>query len=179
MTEQENNIPVFPDISALGVLSDSHGNAKITAEAVKRLVIAGAEIILHLGDIETTDVLDALLIKNDLPVYLVFGNVDWPVEPLQRYAELLGIRVEHPCGTMIVGGKRIVYHHGHIPRYEREARQAGVDYFLHGHTHVRRDEVVDGMRIINPGALTRATEPAAATIRPGTGDVRFLTIPRN
>ena len=27
------------------------------------------------------------------------------------------------------------------------------DYLLHGHTHCRRDERLDGTRVINPGAL--------------------------
>ena len=44
----------------VGVLSDSHGHAETTARAVEALVAHGAEMLLHLGDIGSDEVIDEL-----------------------------------------------------------------------------------------------------------------------
>jgi putative phosphoesterase len=33
-------------------------------------------------------------------------------------------------------------------------KEHNVDLILHGHTHVKKDDVLDGIRILNPGSLS-------------------------
>lgn len=37
---------------------------------------------------------------------------------------------------------------------------SGVDFVLHGHTHVPRDETIGGVRYLNPGAVGKANHGA-------------------
>ncbi|MCK4872067.1 MAG: metallophosphoesterase family protein [Phycisphaerales bacterium] len=164
-------------VQVLGLLSDSHGDAETTCRAVDLLIEAGATMLIHLGDIEHESVIDALATEADIPVHLVFGNVDWPTARFTRYAELLGIHVDHPCGRLTVDGKQIVFHHGHEYRCIEAALSDGVDFLLHGHTHVARDDVIAGTRVINPGALHRVSERTVALLTPRNGRLRFITVP--
>ena len=61
-------------------------------------------------------------------------------------------------------GKRFAVFHGHEPAFRTAIDRLDVDYLLHGHSHVCRDERINGKRIINPGALHRANPLTVATL---------------
>ncbi len=166
----------------IGLLSDSHGQSHRTGLAVKLLVEAGADLLIHLGDIEQMDVIDSLIHELDgqghvhPPVHMVFGNVDWNSDELGRYATALGMKVDHPVGTLKLAGRRLIFQHGHDTRQMQIALTQGADYLMHGHTHKKRDERIGRTRLINPGALQRASEYTVALLDLKTDDLRFLTV---
>jgi hypothetical protein len=168
----------------LGLLADTHGRVEIAAEAARLLVDAGADRLVHLGDVGGKEVLEALLVDLDAggaprpPVHVVFGNTDFEIDKLARFAHALGIRVEHPVGELRIGGKIVVFQHGDDAGAMRAALDAGADYLCHGHTHERRDERLGGTRVVNPGALHRAREHTVAVLDVARDAVSFLTIPR-
>ena len=140
-------------MALVGLISDSHGEWLRTQEAISLLRNQGCDCILHMGDIETHEVLDVLAGNN---VSLVFGNCDF-VSSLDSYAISLGLDVQHPAGTVEVEGKRIAFLHGHEEKkYLKFLEDPSIDVIVHGHTHEKRDEVVKNTRCINPGALHRA-----------------------
>ena len=53
------------------------------------------------------------------------------------------------------------------------------EYIFHGHTHRRRDEVVHGTRIINPGALGGMSREhySFCIVDLGLEDVEFIRLP--
>jgi putative phosphoesterase len=106
--------------------------------------IAGADEIWHLGDVCTPSVI-AVLQKLTTTVRVVRGNCDdhsaWP---LTLDFKLAGHR----------------FHLEHIPA---RVAPAGADFFLHGHTHVPRDETLQGVRFLNPGCITRPNRGAPAS----------------
>lgn len=159
----------------IGILSDSHGRAAITQRAVNLLIERGATMLIHLGDIERIEVIDALAGHE---AHLVFGNTDWDERSMTTYAESLGIAVDHPAGRLTVDGKSIAFTHGHDAGIVRKALADGVDYLLHGHTHQVRDERQGGTRIINPGALFRAARYTAALLDPAGDRLEVIEIPR-
>lgn len=159
----------------LGILSDSHGRVLATRKAVERLRAGGAELLIHLGDIETEEVLDELA---GHPTRIVFGNCDWDPEALERYAGHLGIDVDGDAGELTVDGRRVAFTHGHLPGPVEAALQSGADYLLHGHTHELRDERVGATRIINPGALFRVSRYTAALLNPAADRLDTIEIPR-
>jgi hypothetical protein len=158
----------------VGLLSDSHGRAERTARAVDALLAAGADTLIHAGDIETDEVLDCLAGHN---AHLVWGNCDWDQAGLERYARDIGIAVHDDAGEVTVDGVRIAFTHGHLPAAMRSAMASGAAFLVHGHTHERRDEVVDGVRIINPGALHRARPFTVALLTPRTGQLTSIEVP--
>lgn len=158
----------------VGLLSDSHGRAERTARAVDALLAAGADTLIHAGDIETDEVLDCLAGHN---AHLVWGNCDWDRAGLERYARDIGIAVHGDSGEVTVDGVRIAFTHGHLPAAMRSAMSSGAAFLVHGHTHERRDDVVDGVRIINPGALHRARPFTVALLTPHTGKLTSIEVP--
>lgn len=157
----------------IGILSDSHGQVERTRRAVAALADAGANRMIHLGDIETEAVLEELLA---LPTHLVFGNCDWPIEPLHDHAIRLGISVEHPLGRIDVNGRAIAFTHGHDQKLLSQPLFEGTSYLLHGHTHRVRDERVGLTRVINPGALHRAAVYTVALLEPDTDTLTTIEV---
>ena len=123
------------------VLADTHNHLPPKLDELA----AGADEIWHLGDVVTPDLLDTLRAVGP-PVTIVRGNCDanfdWPlVVDLQRS----GVRF------------RLV----HIPP---DNPPENVDVLLHGHTHVPRDEMIRGVRFLNPGCVTRPNRGAPASL---------------
>ncbi len=123
------------------VLADTHDHLPPKLD----VLAAGTDEIWHLGDVCEPSLLDQLR-KAGPPVTVVAGNCDSEVN-WARVADLErnGVRF------------RLV----HIPP---ERVPANVDVLLHGHTHVPRDEVLGGIRFLNPGCVTRPNRGAPASI---------------
>ncbi len=168
----------------IGLLSDSHGRAGTTRRAVTTLQIQGAELLIHLGDIGSMEVLDQLLAQHSsngspnkpIPAHLVFGNVDWDAASMTRYAQHLGLNVAHPVGELLIDGKKIRFMHGDDPQAMGKALSDQVDYLLHGHSHRMRDERQGKTRIINPGALFRAQTYSVAMLDTQTDQLSFYEV---
>ena len=156
----------------LGLLSDTHGEVERAAQAVALLRAAGAELLLHLGDVGTEEVLEELVGSD---VRVVFGNCD-DVHLLTAHARRLDIAVDHPIGRLEIAGRRIAFTHGHLPRLVDQALRDGVDWLFHGHTHERRDERLGATRVVNPGALCRAPRYTVAVVDPAAERVEWLEV---
>lgn len=175
----------------IGLLSDSHGRAGTTRRAVELLLREGAEVLIHLGDVGTVEVIDALCVERpdtgeQIEAHLVFGNTDWDLGPLTEYAGDLDVAVDHPVGRMRLGdfteagstsgANELVFCHGHETAPMRQAFADGVRYLCHGHTHVRADERHGRTRVINPGALFRASVYSVALLDTASDRLDFVEI---
>lgn len=169
-------------MARIGLLSDSHGRAAVTQRAARTLIDQGVEMLIHLGDVESPEVLDALVegvnANGSLhpAVRVVFGNVDLNAAELTRYAESLGIEVDHPAGRLEIDGKRLAFTHGDRASLVSRAMDAGVDYLCHGHTHKPRDERSGPTRLINPGALHRAAAYSVAVLDTAEDRLDFVLV---
>jgi putative phosphoesterase len=158
----------------LGILSDTHDQYDRMGRAVRTLKERGAEFFIHCGDVCQPRLLDHLA---GLPSAFVWGNCDWDRMALQRYGDNLSVPCYGAFADLELAGKKIALTHG-----DDRIRMAHVlnakehDYLLHGHTHVRRDERIDNLRIINPGALHRAAEKTVALLNTDNDRLEFLTI---
>ena len=109
--------------------------------------LAGADVILHAGDVCTADVLDEL--SEYAPVRAVLGNNDgadvaaWGAPDELRF-ELDGLPVAmvHDAGPAT----------GRAARMHRRFPEAQLVVF--GHSHIPLDETAHGVRIFNPGSPT-------------------------
>ncbi|MBC7785168.1 MAG: YfcE family phosphodiesterase [Burkholderiales bacterium] len=159
----------------IGILSDTHSEYANTVAAVRLLQSAGAEQLIHCGDVGDTRILDVLV---GLPTAFVFGNNDYDHAGLRDYAGILGINCLNSYGVLTLAGKRIAITHGDDHQLLSRLRRAGQpnDYVLTGHTHRRHDERLNGARWINPGALHRATVKTVATLDLATDALEFHTV---
>jgi putative phosphoesterase len=155
------------------VLADTHlraGGRRRLPERVVQL-LAGADVILHAGDIADAGALAAL--EAIAPTYAVLGNNDHDLAgrlPLVADLELEGVRI-----AMI---------HDSGPRAGREARLhrkfPDADLVVFGHSHVPVDiEGVAGQRLFNPGSPTeRRAQPhrTAGIIELAGGAIRSTEV---
>lgn len=134
----------------MGVISDTHiyaGSRRQIDDGVKRLFErAGIDLIVHLGDANTRDVLMEL--AELAPLLAVVGNND--EEDLQ-YTLPTSLRFR-------VGDKTFAAIHGHGGRSAKDVaveRWAGkVDCVLFGHSHMPLIEQERGSILFNPGSAT-------------------------
>ncbi|MBP3953954.1 metallophosphoesterase family protein [Gemmata sp. G18] len=160
----------------LGILSDTHDELERTRHAIELLRAAGAEALIHCGDLVSPALVAALRV---LPSWFVFGNHDSDMVPhLERAAAELGVTCLGWGGVVELDGKRIGVAHGHMSADVRRVLAAQPDYFLSGHSHIASDVVSGSVRRVNPGALHRADEFTVALLEVGSGELRFLCVPK-
>ena len=116
------------------LVSDSHGNNT----ALDRLAIMypNMDLYLHAGDSEATS-------ASIYPFQSVLGNCDY-------YGDFPSF-----MEFSVPGGK---LHMEHKPRlYSMDLanlKANGVTIYIYGHTHKRDDREIEGIRVINPGAIS-------------------------
>lgn len=146
----------------IGILSDSHGDARAVRSAMALFDRCGAEYTVHCGDVGGAGVFDEFIGR---PLSFVWGNTDCAEHGLLAYLQTVGITVPMDVPTLLdLGGKQIAVFHGHERAFDDAVEALNVDYILHGHTHESRDERVNGTRIINPGALHCVRRKTVATL---------------
>lgn len=160
----------------IGILSDSHGRFDIAKRAVELLRSRGAEYLLHCGDVGDEKIID-LLAGGAPPAAFVWGNTDHDRDRLAAYAKRQGVLCLDTFGRLELGGKRVAITHGdHLELVRRVTDEQSADYLFVGHTHVMVDRRTNGVRVINPGALYRASVKSCALLRTDTDHLEFLTI---
>lgn len=146
------------------VLSDSHS----TLDFMRRCVGAvRPDVLVHLGDLYPDG--QAIHRENpDIRFYQVSGNCD------EYRCRNQGI----PTRVERVEGVTLYMTHGHLHRVKTsldallwDARQAGADAVLYGHTHIpdcHREE--DGLWVLNPGSCGFFS-PTAGVIQAEDGKI--------
>ncbi len=124
-----------PAMPRIGVISDTHG--LVRPEALHAL--AGADLIVHAGDIGAAEVLETL--RTVAPVVAVRGNNDrgaWA-------RDLADTEVVERAGRSLY-----VLHDLH--ELDLDPRAAGFDAVIAGHSHQPKIERRDGVLYVNPGS---------------------------
>jgi putative phosphoesterase len=163
----------MPGIRILGILSDTHDRVESAAAGIKALRAAGAEFLIHCGDVGGQGVLDLLA---GFPSTFVWGNCDVDRTSLADYARDLGIECAGEMASLEFCGKRIAVTHGDNPKIVRQIAEDGYDYLFVGHTHIPSDQRDGKLRIINPGALHRTARKTVALVGLESGSLRFIQI---
>ncbi len=159
----------FPHTSAvkLGIISDTHG----TVPAAVHDALAGADHILHAGDVGPVDVITEL--EAIAPVTAVRGNTDFAIDlPETRLIEF--------------GGKKFLIHHiVDFPVPSRTVRtllaEEQPQVVVFGHTHMPCNELLDGVLYLNPGSPATPRGGAAASVaivefENGTSSARHIAL---
>ncbi|MFI5316583.1 MAG: YfcE family phosphodiesterase [Myxococcota bacterium] len=139
----------------IGVISDTHDNARNVARIVEVLRAARVERVIHTGDITRAATL-RMLGELAVPVFGVFGNNDRERAALSEVAAELGFELAEPPLELHWVGRRITVVHDRAahPELALGAR----DVLLHGHDHRFALERIDGTLIFNPGECAGSLE---------------------
>ncbi len=164
----------------LGIVSDTHGNARRTARATGEFLSRGVNAVVHCGDIGGENVLMELVAAFDpiqIPVYCVEGNVDYGDISLRSFPSNTVVMLLGAFGDLTLAGKRIAVTHGDdAVRLRAAARRNEYDYVLTGHTHQPEDRMEGQTRVINPGAVHRTPEPGIAVLDTVRDEITFLAL---
>lgn len=115
-----------------------------------KIASSHADIIIHLGDVmDDADVMEAILGRE---VRRVPGNCDYAAGSPH---EIL----------LDTGQYKLLAVHGHAHGVKRglsllkdEAARKGAKIALYGHTHVAREETINGISLFNPGSAALPKE---------------------
>ena len=127
------------------ILSDTHRNKK----AIDKLsqILAECDYIIHLGD--TSE--DGAYIRSNYgnKTYVLNGNCD-------------GCKFGEDEITLEIDGVKIFATHGHLygvksgtARLAAKAKELGCAVALYGHTHSAREDMIDGVLVLNPGCMAK------------------------
>lgn len=130
--------------------------------------LAGADLILHAGDVTSADVLDEL--ASFAPLHVALGNNDQP--PVAAWGATEEVHVD-------LDGVRVAMVHDAGPRDGRERRMRRrfpeADLVVFGHSHIPLDAGDGAVRLFNPGSPTwkrRQPRPTFGWIEVDAGRVR-------
>lgn len=140
------------------ILSDSHDHIALLDAAVTSACEAGAEAVLHCGDLVAPSTLNCLH-KHDVPVHVIHGNNTGDLYALTRLAHKPGVMLRYHGmdAGFELGGKRIFL--VHYPHYARALAMTGDwDLVCCGHSHklaVERFRNMAGGETVmaNPGTV--------------------------
>ena len=160
----------------LGVMSDTHNNVSNTRQALDVMRAHGVERIIHCGDITGPQIVEMF---TGWRVDFLLGNIDHDPDALREAVGALGDATIGHALRAEIDGVRIAATHGHDEPLLRGLIHAGNHAFVfHGHSHRRRDEIVGGTRVINPGAVggMRPQTRSVCVIDLETKQVEFVTL---
>ena len=158
----------------LGVISNSDGRAESVATAAGIFRAAGADFVVHCGDIGGRHVLDALAAVDGA---FVWGDRDRDRMGLMRYAHSIGVDCLGLIGDFDFGDKKIAVIHGDDRKLIRRLLdEQSHDFLLCGHELSVEDYTVGKTRVLNPGPLHGSQAASALLLDPATGKIKLVPI---
>lgn len=146
------------------IVSDSHDRSEPLAAAITAAHAAGAEAVIHCGDLIGANTLRASL-KIGIPIHVVHGNNLGDMVAIQKLmTKSAGNLVYHGMdATLELGGRRIFV--THYPHYGHGMACTGnYDLICCGHSHVaeivRHANIKGGhTTLVNPGTVAGIHAP--------------------
>lgn len=145
----------------LVIASDIHGSAAwcrklvaaIEAEAPDQVILLG-DLLYHgprnpLPDEYAPAEVAAMLNGLAERITAVRGNCDAEVDQM-----MLGFPCMADYALVADGDRKLFCTHGHVFSPEEPPKLASGTLFLSAHTHVKVDEVREGVRFVNPGSVS-------------------------
>ena len=145
----------------LMVASDIHGSASFCRELTEAWRREAPDRLLLLGDLlyhgPRNDLPDGYAPKEVIAMLnalspaplCVRGNCEAEVDQM-----VLPFPCMAPYSQLLVAGKTFYLTHGHHENPRNLPRLNPGDVFLSGHTHVKEDIQVEGVRCLNPGSVS-------------------------
>ena len=140
-------------MAKIALMSDSHDNLPVLRVALTAIRAAGADVLLHLGDLCAPFVITELAQGFSGPIHIVMGNNDADGRLLQvmagrhEHVNLYGVYIE-----LNIDGRTLALIH--YPEPARRIAAAGqLDLVAYGHNHRKHVEQIGATWLVNPGEL--------------------------
>ena len=160
------------------ILSDSHDHIPLLDAAVADARAAGAEAVIHCGDVVAPSTLGCLQ-KHRLPTHVIHGNNTGDLYTLGRIATRPDslLRYHGMDAALELGGRRIFV--VHYPHYARAMATTGDwDLVCCGHSHHTRIEHVRNLKgsttpVVDPGTVGGVGQAPATWVLADLGSLEF------
>ena len=156
----------------IGVLSDTHDEVRAAQRALKTLDGLGVDLIIHCGDVGQ----NVVPLFNGLTAHFVRGNMDDP----QMFGNLIddpGHTFHDQIGSLEMEGCRVAFLHGDDVKLLRHTVHSGhFDLVCHGHTHTFTMAKEGNTLVLNPGAVSRSSQPSLAVVELPSLEVRQIPL---
>ena len=161
-------------MTTLGIISDTHGQIGPTKRARELFDEQGVSIVIHCGDIGSTEI---VRIFAGVEAHFVYGNTDGENDAFRRAAEETDNTLHGWYGSLECCDKQIFFLHGHQSgRFDAELHSEQWDMICFGHTHCPTLQQFGRTLLVNPGALHRVSVPQVAVVRLPELDVRSFSL---
>ncbi|MCD8372475.1 MAG: metallophosphoesterase [Clostridia bacterium] len=130
------------------IVSDTHRN-RLPLDRMDGLFKEN-DYIIHLGDLSS----DGGYIRQKYPQKTIVLNGNCDLDKLgedEKVLEVEGVKI-FMCHGHMYGVKQ------NLSRLASAAKDRGCQAALYGHTHTPRVDEIDGVKLINPGTLSRYSE---------------------
>lgn len=160
------------------ILSDSHDHIPLLDAAVAQAKQAGAEAVLHCGDVVAPSTLHCLD-KYALPVHVIHGNNTGDLYSLARLANREETNIHYhgmDAGVMLAGKNIFLVHY---PHYARAMATTGDwDLICCGHSHKFKLEELDNIKggktlMVNPGTIGGVGKSPATYVMGDLASMQF------
>lgn len=165
------------------IASDIHGSAFWCGKLMEAVYREEPDKMILLGDLLYHGP------RNDLPKGYAPKKVipmlcDWKEKILavrgNCEAEVDQMVLPFPCmadfDVLMVDGMGLYLTHGHLWNPEKLPPLTADSIFLYGHTHVKQDVTVDGIRCLNPGSVSIPKDGSHSYLLYENGEFRFCIL---
>jgi putative phosphoesterase len=135
----------------IAVMSDSHDHLIPLRAALKRAKEAGAEVVIHCGDLVAPFVIGELK-QFDGPVHVVFGNNDGDILLLSRQAAGSSVELHGTTMELELAGRKLLATH-EPPIAEAHAATDEYDAVFYGHVHQAGEKRIGDTLLLGAGEL--------------------------
>lgn len=153
------------------VISDSHGNIANLKHVLGFAKEIKAGAIIHCGDWNNIAAVETVL-ESGLPIYGVLGNAD--IDPaLSNELQVTSDKFDEKFLEIEIEGRKIGIVHNVL---HHTSPILDLNIIFCGHTHKQEERLMDGIRVVNPGALENNI--SFAVYNTADNQVEFVSLPK-
>jgi hypothetical protein len=161
----------------IGVLSDTHDHLSNLLAALAACREQRIDTLIHCGDLTGLE-----LVSHFEGFRMIYtpGNMDFATGAIKKRFEKM--RADNFVGSVFRGQfdrVNVAATHSHIESKVMDlVSSKKFRWIFHGHTHQRRDEEINGVRIVNPGALGGLSKESRSfcIVDLNAEDVQFIMV---
>ena len=137
----------------LAIISDSHDNLENLSKFLNWAKEGKIQMIVHCGDVASSQTLKRILNNFEGKVFLVFGNADLEIEEMENLQDKhQNLKIFDDFGKIKIKKLKIAF--THFPETAKQlAKTKNYHFIFYGHTHKPWTEEIDGVYLANPGNL--------------------------
>jgi len=151
------------------IISDSHGNISNLKHVMGFAQKIKAGAIIHCGDWDNPKSVEEIL-SSEIQLYTVLGNADIHTEIKDRLGKKAK-KFDEKFLIFEISGRKI----GVVHNIKDLVLNNKLDIVFCGHRHFKSEKIINGVKIVSPGAL-HSSKPSFAVYDTDTNGVEFFDL---